>query len=544
MRYNKNIGFKGNLFLLKNKIKNKISNHQLSLSFNEKELRYKPLINIVTTKKEVIQSYKNITITSPEDYNPQDKTAEYVCFAGDDILTENAIYVMVEALQDNIYDMIYCDEYMDNTVFYKPDWSPDTLKAFNYIGCALVKNSFITDFKDCYSLLLDLADSNLSVYHISKPLVKSIRKPEEHKRELKVVADKISIIIPSKDNYEVLKRCIDSIKKSSYKNYEIIVVDNGSSDNEKYSALADKYIYDKYEFNFSKMCNIGAQNAEGRFLLFLNDDTEVITKNWLEVMSGYGMEKNVGAVGVKLYYPDSTIIQHCGVVNIQPGPVHYFVGMSDDIDYYFGRNRYTYNVSAVTAACLLIEKSKFIGFDESFKVSYNDVDLCLSLMEKGYYNVVLNDVKLYHYESFSRGDDRTDNEKMKRLAFEKSKLYKKHKSIYCNDSFYNVNLSRYRADFSFENVIISKAVKINKPVEINYTLEYSFVRDGVLYAGGYTNTDKKVYAVFGNKAFETKRELRSDLCALYGMNYALNGFFVAVDIDSIDEKDFVLCAKS
>ncbi len=527
MKYNKTIGLKGNLFLFENKIKNKIVKNKFSYISNAKKLEYKPVVNIVANKNVSInQSYENIVVTT----GTFSDDAEYVCFLNEDyILFEYTIYNMVAALQNERYDIVYSDECLNDKNFYKPDWSPDTLKAFDYIGFALIKKSILDKNRDFYSNIIMLADSKISVYHISEILYKSRRKLNENNRKLNSVNNKISIIIPSKDNFTVLKRCIDSIRnKSTYYDYEIIIADNGSKEPEKYKNLADKYIYEKCNFNFSKMCNMGAENADGDFLLFINDDTEVITENWLEIMASYASEKNIGAVGVKLYYPNSDIIQHCGVINIKPGPVHYLIGMRDNKDIYFGRNRYNYNVSAVTAACMMIKKDKFIGFDEDFRVGYNDVDLCLSLVERGYNNVVLNNVKLYHYESFSRGDDRIDILKLKRLADEKKRLYKKHSEFCCNDRFYNVNLTQHRADFSLESKNILIPEKINKDIKnnIEYVEEYSYFRDGIWYIGGYVKSLKKctVYIFMGNKGVKAERELRQDISALYGKKYALSGF--------------------
>lgn len=529
MKYNKYIGLKGNIFLLKNKIKNIVFRDNVPYTENFKELNYKPLINVVGNIN-IHQTYDNIIFTKKGEYL---EDADYVCVLNEDyILNENTIYNMVKALQIKKYDMVYSDEYIGDDIFYKPDWSPDTFKSFDYVGLALIKKSNSDNIKD--------------IYHISKPLYKSNRKLIPKKRVLKNIDSKISIIIPSKDNYYILKRCIDSIRnKSSYKNYEIIVVDNGSADPEKYKNLSDKYIYNKMDFNFSKMCNIGTDNADGEYLLFLNDDTEVITENWLEILAGYACENYTGAVGAKLYYPNSDIIQHCGVININAGPVHYLLGMSDSNDIYFGRNRFSYNVSAVTAACLMIQKCKFNRFDEDFKVGYNDVDLCLGLIEKGYYNVIVNDVKLYHYESLSRGDDRLNAQKLKRLALEKEKLYNKHRKFCCNDMFYNVNLSKNRADFSYDksNISVPKNQSIKSYKNIDYKLEYSFFRDGVLYIGGYVKSPMfhSVYIVFGEKAVKAHRELRQDMTAIYGKNYSLCGFSAKIFTD--EEKEFKIKIK-
>lgn len=163
---------------------------------------------------------------------------------------------------------------------------------------------------------------------------------------------KVSIIIPSKDNYKMLKRCIESL------------ADNGSNEtnHQEYEKLSEqfgmKYLYRPMQFNFSKMCNMGAREASGKFLLFLNDDIEIIDGKWLTRMTGHAQLDHVGAVGVKLLYPNSDRIQHAGVINITSGPVHCFGNYSDKDSYYYGRNKLDYNFLAVTAACLMVEAKK------------------------------------------------------------------------------------------------------------------------------------------------------------------------------------------
>jgi len=274
----------------------------------------------------------------------------------------------------------------------------------------------------------------------------------------------VSIIIPSKDNPEILTQCLDSLTKiTNYRNYEIIVVDNGSSDEnrEKYQSLLDavkkedinaKYLYAPRDFNFSFMCNIGAKSSSGDYLLFLNDDIEIIQSEWLERMLGQAELTHVGAVGAKLLYPDTTLIQHDGVISIESGPVHYFTRQDDSVNYYFNRNRLDFNVSAVTAACLLVKREAFEnigGFNEELAVAYNDIDLCYRLTEQGLYNVIRNDAILYHHESISRGDDTMDDAKFERLMSEQEKLYDAHPEYKKKDPYYNENLSQIASDFSF-----------------------------------------------------------------------------------------------
>lgn len=232
---------------------------------------------------------------------------------------------------------------------------------------------------------------------------------------------KVSIIIPSKDNYDILKQCLTSIRKETkYQNYEIIVVDNGSAEetHAKYTQMCKeldcKYHYAPMEFNFSKMCNIGAHLADGQFLLFLNDDIRVEGAEWLERMLGHAQQPHTGAVGCKLIYPNTNLIQHVGVVSFMVGPGHAFQRINDDLNCYWGRNKLEYNYSAVTGACLMIDRNKYDqvgGFSEQLPVAYNDIDLCFNLVEAGYYNVVRTDVRLYHYESVSRGYDAVSPEK-------------------------------------------------------------------------------------------------------------------------------------
>lgn len=272
----------------------------------------------------------------------------------------------------------------------------------------------------------------------------------------------VSIIIPSKDNFQLLKKCISSIMNYTQKeDYEIVVVDNGSENSEKahYEELLNDvggtYVYHPMDFNFSVMCNIGASYAKGNLLLFLNDDIEVKTKDWLTRMSGQAQLSHVGAVGAKLYYPNSDILQHCGIAMKSYGPVHMLSGESDSQDIYFGKNRMVYNYSAVTGACLMVRADKFWkvhGFDDRLAIGYNDVDLCLKLLEAGFFNCLRNDVIHEHHEYFSRGNDFLNHNKAKRLYMELNYLRKKHSYIYFKDPFYNSNLSPYGLGYQYNYI--------------------------------------------------------------------------------------------
>ncbi len=268
----------------------------------------------------------------------------------------------------------------------------------------------------------------------------------------------ISVIIPSKDNVGMLKLCIDSVKeKSRYPSYEIIVVDNGSNEENRkcLEQMAPEmkflYLYEPMEFHFSKMCNLGAKAAGGDYFLFLNDDMEAVSGDFMEILAGQASCSRIGAVGAKLLYPGSDLIQHVGISNIAVGPVHKLQKAHDgERDHYYGKNTLPANVIGVTAACLMVKKERFYEAGEfplEAAVSYNDVELCFSLQEHGYRSVVRNDVIFYHHESVSRGDDRMDDDKWERLLKEKDGVYKRHPRYAKNDPYYNKNLSGFKPQF-------------------------------------------------------------------------------------------------
>lgn len=278
-----------------------------------------------------------------------------------------------------------------------------------------------------------------------------------------IKSQKVSIVIPSKDHPEILETCLRSlIDTTADLNCEIIVVDNGSSEENraKYDKMKVKYgfnyIFCPMEFHFSKMCNLGAEQAKGTFLLFLNDDIEAVEPGWLAKMKQYASRFHVGAVGAKLYYPDSKMIQHAGITNLRLGPVHKCQFLEDVRPYYDGRNQMDHNVLAVTGACLMLRKEVWDtcgGFSEDLAVAFNDVELCFRIYKKGYYNVVCNSISLYHHESLSRGSDETE-EKQVRLQKERSKMYAMHPDVYGRDPFYHPYLNNLildtRYSFAYE----------------------------------------------------------------------------------------------
>ena len=454
---------------------------------------------------------------------------EYIAFMDcDDTLAPFALYEVVKKLNEEKYDFIYSDEdkidddgTRRHTPFFKPDWSPDTLMSYMYTShLGVYKRSLVnelgglrSEYDGCqdYDLTLRVAEKTDKIGHISKvlyhwrereestagnPESKGYIKERSKKCKEDAIARRkqsaelewldgiyqyrvryipqndplVSVIIPSKDNPKILEQCLSTLsEKTAYKNFEIIVVDNGSSDINKpaYKNLCEKYNcrydYDKRKFNFSYMCNKGASLAKGEYLLFLNDDIEIIEPEWMDRMLGQAQLPHVGAVGAKLLYPGTTLIQHSGVISIEGGPVHEFAKMDDEESYYFNRNKLDFNVLAVTAACLMVSKKKFDqidGFDVGLAVAYNDIDFCFNLIKEGFYNVIRNDVVLYHHESISRGDDAMDPAKFARLMSEQDKLYYKHPQFKGRDPFYNENLTQTDCDFD-----------VNYEIDINYDVK-------------------------------------------------------------------------
>ncbi len=281
----------------------------------------------------------------------------------------------------------------------------------------------------------------------------------------------VSVIIPSKDNPDLLEKCLKGLMETSADlRYEIIVVDNGSAQENrvrleallntlrqttrrsKAAGLARLlYHYEPMEFDFSKMCNLGARKASGELLLFLNDDVELVEPGCLGEMARLARRPFTGAVGLKLLYPDtkeSRRIQHAGITNLPMGPVHKLQFCPDEEVYAFGRNRGRQNVLAVTAACLMVEKEKFLeagGFVKELQVAFNDVDLCFGLYELGYENVCLCDSFAWHNESYSRGDDEAP-EKLERLLGERRRLYERHPQLLGVDPYYSLYWNREGLD--------------------------------------------------------------------------------------------------
>ncbi|ALS03197.1 glycosyl transferase family 2 [Enterococcus silesiacus] len=451
-------------------------------------------------------------------------TGEFVALLdNDDELPRIAFYEVVKALNENPeLDLIYSDEdKIDmegnrSDPSFKPDWSPDLLLGTNYIShLGVYRRTILEEIggfrkgyegSQDYDLVLRFTEKTTSkrIKHISKVLyhwrmlptstaVDQSSKGYAFEAGLRAVQDAlirrgikghathgranglydvyyelesedlVSIIIPTKNGYKDVKRCVSSIiEKTTYKNYEIIIADNGSTD-EKMKELYDSFkqqLNDRFRvvvidipFNFSKINNIAAKDAKGKYLLFLNNDTEVINADWLKLMVSFGQQERIGCVGAKLLYPNNTI-QHAGVIlglGGIAGHGHYGYPHSDLG--YFGKLALNVDYLAVTAACLLMRKQDFdavSGFDEDFTVAFNDVDLCLKVKELGRDNVWLHEAELYHFESQTRG---YDDKGKKKKRFEKEKAMMEHKwsNLIEDDPFYNPNLTREIPNFSYRD---------------------------------------------------------------------------------------------
>jgi GT2 family glycosyltransferase len=261
---------------------------------------------------------------------------------------------------------------------------------------------------------------------------------------------KVTIIIPTRDKATLLEKCIDSIfSKTSYTNYDIIVMDNGSSEAasfrlfEKLQAKQVRIIRDDSAFNYSALNNQAVQNSAGQYICLMNNDIEIITAGWLEEMVSFASQPSIGAVGARLWYPNERI-QHAGVIVGLGGVAgHAFVNLKRGEPGYFGRAIVHQSYSAVTAACLLVRKSIYQevgGLDERLAIAFNDVDFCLRIKEAGYRNVWTPYAEMYHHESVSRGSEDTPQ---KKARFEQECAFIRHRwaEITAYDPAYSPNLT-------------------------------------------------------------------------------------------------------
>ncbi len=444
-------------------------------------------------------------------------------FDHDDLLHPAALHEVMKAICEKDADFIYTDE---NTFHktpadafvphFKPAYAPDTLRANNYICHFTVFQRDLLektggfrsecDGSQDYDMVLRLTEQAQHIVHIPEILyywrahensvAESVgAKPYVIEAAHKAIADHltrvglegevldtvvpsiyrikyaikgeplVSILIPSYEHEEDLRRCIESIEElSTYRNYEIVVIENNSKKPETFQFYDEiqkrwnnvKVIRWEGVFNYSAINNFGAQHCAGEYLLLLNNDTEVISPDWMQEMLMFAQRPDVGAVGAKLYYPDDTI-QHGGVgIGLLTLAGHLHRGFPRQHPGYMGRLIYAHNLSAVTAACVLIRRDVWEsvnGLDESFAVAFNDVDLCMRIRKAGYRIVWTPFAELYHYESKSRGLEDTP-EKRERFQGEVLRFQERwRKELAAGDPYYSPNLTLDREDFSLEPVV-------------------------------------------------------------------------------------------
>ncbi|MFC1855228.1 glycosyltransferase [Thermodesulfobacteriota bacterium] len=436
-------------------------------------------------------------------------SGDYVGFLnGDDKLTINALYEVARAIKKNRADIIYSDEdtIINNECVdphFKPDFSPDLLLSYNYISnFVVVQKELLTtvgdfDVTNTYDLILRLTERAKNIHHIKSVLYhKRVMEPTidtnnidrktleatikrrnigaelldanipGHYRLKRNILDNplVSIVIPFSDNPTLLKSCVSSIlTKSTYQNFEIICISNNSSQNETFEMMEklresdSRITFTKLNipFNYSKINNHAVNNfVKGEHIIFLNDDIEIISEGWIEAMLEHSQRENIGTVGAKLYY-ENDITQHAGIIvglHGSTGHSHKYFESTDSG--YFNRLNLIQNVSAVTGACLMIKRSLFnelSGFDEDkYKVAFNDVDLSLRAIKKGYRNIFTPYCEAYHHESRTRGHD-DSKEKAARFNEEKCNFCEQYKDILKNgDPYYNPNLTLEKEDFSYK----------------------------------------------------------------------------------------------
>lgn len=470
----------------------------------EYEEKYHDVIKVVYRKK-------NGHISEATNSALKLVTGEFIgLIDNDDVLAYNALYENVKALNaDRNIDFLYSDEDKLNLEgkrcepHFKPDFSLDTLYSHNYIcHFAVIRTSLIKKVKGFrkgyegsqdYDLFLRISEITKNIYHIPKILYhwrmipgstsmetnnksyacKSGVKALENMMIRRNIKGKIesyytsyiinytppidalvSIIIPTRDKVNILENCIGSIiEKTAYKNYEIIIVDNGSKEKETFNYFRViskknnvKILKIDEPFNYSMLNNRAVKISNGDYICMLNNDIEIINPNWLNIMLGYASQKHIGAVGPKLLFENKKI-QHAGVIlGTGDGKIatHAYYLEDRNAPAVAGRLIVPYNYSAVTGACIVVSKDKYLevnGLDEKLAVNYNDVDFCMKLLDKGYNNVFLPQVELYHLESISRG--KINNEKKaKQLSKEQNYMRKKWKDKLLNDKYYNKNYSK------------------------------------------------------------------------------------------------------
>jgi GT2 family glycosyltransferase len=425
-----------------------------------------------------------------------------------DALFENALAINRQPDVDVIYsDEDKIDEEGRRSLpYFKPDWAPDSLLSRNYIShLGVYRRDVVNELggfrlgfegSQDYDLLLRVTEKTERVAHIPRVLYHwrvhsgstaatrdqkgyaldagrlALEEALQRRGEAgRIVHDdvrsglytvryeirrpgKVSIIVPTRDHGEDVDLCFRTLfERSTYADIEVVLLDNGSRDPESLRVFGQwlarepervKLIHHDVPFNFSSVNNYAAARATGEYLLFLNNDTEIVTPDWIEAMLEQAQRPSIGAVGAKLLYGDNTV-QHAGVIVGLGGVAgHSHKYFAADEPGYFYTLQTVNNFSAVTGACLMVRREVFEavgGFDEGLAIAFNDVDLCLRFRDAGYRNIYLPHVVLYHHESKSRGHEDTP-EKQARFLREQQVMHERWKTDKVPDPYYNINLIR------------------------------------------------------------------------------------------------------
>jgi len=387
-----------------------------------------------------------------------------------DCLDERAIACFIGAFaRDPAHELIYCDEtQLRNGVLcpvHKPGWSPTLLQSGNYIGrAAFFRASLLSTEPDWMATSPEALIDRLaqratpaSVGALSRPLFQLAEPAVAATRDVDAVyrgaSPSVGIVIPTRDMADLLQDCLESLfEKTSYGNYKVVVVDNDSAEEKTHHLLERmRAAHERLtilpspgDFNFCTLSNAGAEAVGCDYLLFLNNDTRILTPDWIERLLFFATQPGIGAVGAKLLYPNRST-QHVGVLLGMGGVAgHYGAGLDEHAPGWMRRNLVPHEVSAVTGACLMVERAKFeaVGrFDaENLPVDLNDVDLCLRLGAQGWRTICNSEVVLIHHQSASRGGGLRLQQVYER---ERRFFREKWRATIRDDPYFNPGLSLY-----------------------------------------------------------------------------------------------------
>lgn len=475
-------------------------------STEEETLRVLSNLKGTDPRIHLLRLEKTSGISAASNLGIESATGEWIGLLDhDDLIEPDAVYQTAKLLQEHPEaDLIYSDEDKlteagFDAPFLKPDWSPDFFLSYNYVcHFTTIRRALVQelggfrskfDFAQDYDLYLRVVSRSRHIHHIPRVLYHWRRSPGSTSANIRekpealdaarnalsayllragqpghVAVDwnthgfrirreiteekRIAIIIPTRDRIDLLTRCIASVEeKTSYGKYEIVIVDNDSQSPEArdyFQRTRHRVLHFSGPFNYSAINNFAVEQTDAPWLLFLNNDVEVISEEWLIAMAEHVQRPEVGAVGARLAFRDDTI-QHAGIVlGVRGTAKHAFCGLPAEAPGVCRQLQVTRNYSAVTAACMLTRRDVFEsvgGFDEErLPVIFNDVDLCLKMRAAGYLIVYTPFAKLYHDESASR---RRSVE-----PIETEVLRERWPEAVVRDPYYNPNLSREQADFS------------------------------------------------------------------------------------------------